>query len=164
MLHFVQHDRIIINNMELEKQIQADMVAAMKEKDAVRLASVRAIKAAIMLAKTAEGGTGEVTDPEIVKIIQKLVKQRKESAQQYTDAGRPELAENELAEAAAMEVYLPKQLSEAEVEAELVKIIAEVGATQPSDMGKVMGVATKRLAGLAEGRLISTLVKKLLAK
>ena len=164
MSHFVQHDRIIRNNMELEKQIQADMVAAMKEKDTVRLASVRAIKAAIMLAKTAEGGTGEVTDPEIVKIIQKLVKQRKESAQQYTDAGRPELAENELAEAAAMEVYLPKQLSEAEVEAELVKIIAEVGATQPSDMGKVMGVATKRLAGLAEGRLISTLVKKLLAK
>ena len=103
-------------------------------------------------------------DQYIVKIIQKLVKQRKESAQQYNDAGRPELAENELAEAAAMEVYLPKQLSEAEVEAELVKIIAEVGATQPSDMGKVMGVATKRLAGLAEGRLISTLVKKLLAK
>ena len=164
MRHFVQHDRIIINNMELEKQIQADMVAAMKEKDAVRLASVRAIKAAIMLAKTAEGGTGEVTDPEIVKIIQKLVKQRKESAQQYNDAGRPELAENELAEAAAMEVYLPKQLSEEEVEAELVKIIAEVGATQPSDMGKVMGVATKKLAGLAEGRLISSLVKKLLAK
>ena len=164
MRHFVQHDRIIINNMELEKQIQADMVAAMKEKDAVRLASVRAIKAAIMLAKTAEGGTGEVTDPEIVKIIQKLVKQRKESAQQYNDAGRPELAENELAEAAAMEVYLPKQLSEAEVEAELVKIIAEVGATQPSDMGKVMGVATKKLAGLAEGRLISSLVKQLLAK
>ena len=164
MRHFVQHDRIIINNMELEKQIQADMVAAMKEKDAVRLASVRAIKAAILLAKTAEGGNGEVSDQDIVKIIQKLVKQRKESAQQYNDAGRPELAENELAEAAAMEVYLPKQLSEAEVEAELVKIIAEVGATQPSDMGKVMGVATKRLAGLAEGRLISTLVKKLLAK
>ena len=150
--------------MELEKQIQTDMVAAMKAKDSVRLASVRAIKAAIMLAKTAEGGNGEVTDPEIVKIIQKLVKQRKESAQQYTDAGRPELAENELAEAAAMEGYLPKQLSEAEVEAELVKIIAEVGATQPSDMGKVMGVATKRLAGLAEGRVISTLVKKLLAQ
>ena len=164
LFHFVQHDRIIINNMELEKQIQADMVAAMKEKDTVRLASVRAIKAAIMLAKTAEGGNGEVSEQDIVKIIQKLVKQRKESAQQYTDAGRPELAENELAEAAAMEVYLPKQLSEAEVEAELVKIIAEVGATQPSDMGKVMGVATKRLAGLAEGRLISTLVKKLLAK
>ena len=150
--------------MELEKRIQSDMVSAMKAKEAVRLASLRAIKAAIMLAKTAEGATGEVSDQDVVKIIQKLVKQRKESAQQYTDAGRPELAENELAEAAVMEVYLPKQLSEAEVEAELEKIIAEVGATQPSDMGKVMGVATKRLAGLAEGRLISTLVKKHLNK
>lgn len=140
------------------------MVAAMKAKDNVKLASLRAIKAAILLAKTAEGGSGEVSDQEIVKIIQKLVKQRKESAQQYNDAGRPELAENELAEVAAMEVYLPKQLSEAEVEAELVKIIAEVGASAPSDMGKVMGVATKRLAGLAEGRLISALVKKLLAQ
>jgi uncharacterized protein YqeY len=150
--------------MELEKRIQADMVAAMKAKEAVRLSSLRAIKAAIMLAKTAEGATGEVSDQDIVKIIQKLVKQRKESAQQYTDAGRPELAENEVAEMEAMEVYLPKQLTEAEVEAELVKIIAEVGATQPSEMGKVMGVATKRLAGLADGRVISTLVKKLLAK
>ena len=152
------------NTDNMEKRIQADMVAAMKAKEAVKLASLRAIKAAILLAKTAEGGSGEVSDQEIVKIIQKLVKQRKESAQQYVDAGRPELAENELAEVAEMEVYLPKQLSEAEVEAELVKIIAEVGATQPSDMGKVMGVATKRLAGLAEGRLISTLVKQLLSK
>ena len=148
----------------MEKQIQADMVAAMKAKETVRLASLRAIKAAITLAKTAEGANGEVDNAAIVKIIQKLVKQRKESAQQYTDAGRPELAENELADAVCMEVYLPKQLSEAEVEAELTKIIAEVGATQPSDMGKVMGVATKRLAGLAEGRVISTLVKKLLTK
>jgi uncharacterized protein YqeY len=150
--------------MEMEKRIQADMVAAMKAKETVRLASLRAIKAAIMLAKTAEGATGEVDDAAVTKIIQKLVKQRKESAQQYMDAGRPELAENELAEAACMEVYLPKQLSEAEVEAKLAEIIAEVGAVQPSDMGKVMGVATKRLAGLAEGRLISTLVKKLLTK
>ena len=148
----------------MENRIQADMVAAMKAKDAVKLASLRAVKAAVLLAKTAEGGSGEVTDQDIVKIIQKLVKQRKESAQQYTDAGRPELAENELAEAAVMEVYLPKQLSEEEVKAELTKIIAEVGASKPSDMGKVMGVATKRLAGLAEGRLISTLVKKLLTK
>ena len=150
--------------MELEKKIQADMVAAMKAKEAVKLSSLRAIKAAIMLAKTAEGATGEVSDQDIVKIIQKLVKQRKESAQQYTDAGRPELAANEVAEMEAMEVYLPKQLSEAEVEAELVKIIAEVGATQPSEMGKVMGVATKKLAGLADGRVISTLVKKLLSQ
>ena len=148
----------------MEKQIQADMVAAMKAKETVRLASLRAIKAAITLAKTAEGATGDIDDAAIVKIIQKLVKQRKESAQQYNDAGRPELAENELAEAAVMEVYLPKQLSEAEVEAKLAEIIAEVGASQPSDIGKVMGVATKRLAGLAEGRLISTLVKKLLTK
>ena len=150
--------------MEMEKRIQTDMVAAMKAKETVKLASLRAIKAAILLAKTAEGGNGDVTDQEVVKIIQKLVKQRKESAQQYNDAGRPELAENELAEVAAMEVYLPKQLSEDEVKAELEKIIAEVGASQPSDMGKVMGVATKRLAGLAEGRLISTLVKQLLSK
>ena len=139
------------------------MVSAMKAKETVRLASLRAIKAAITLAKTAEGSTGEIDEAGIVKIIQKLVKQRKESAQQYNDAGRPELAENELAEAAVMEVYLPKQLSEAEVEEQLKGIIAEVGATKPSDMGKVMGVATKRLAGLAEGRVISTLVKKLLS-
>ena len=149
--------------MELEKQIQADMVAAMKAKETVRLASLRSIKAAIMLAKTAEGATGEVSDAEVVKIIQKLVKQRKESAQQYNDAGRPELAENELAEAAVMEVYLPKQLSEAELEAELTKIIAEVGASTPQEMGKVMGVATKKLAGLADGRAISAMVKKLLS-
>ena len=147
----------------MEQRIQADMVAAMKAKETVKLASLRAIKAAIMLAKTAEGSTGEVSDQEIVKIIQKLVKQRTESAQQYNEAGRPELAENELAEAAVMEVYLPKQLSEAELEAELTKIIAEVGAKTPQEMGKVMGVATKKLAGLADGRAISAAVKKLLA-
>lgn len=139
------------------------MVAAMKAKETVRLASLRAVKAAILLAKTAEGGTGEVTDADIVKIIQKLVKQRKESAEQYNAANRPELAENELAEAEAMSVYLPKQLSEAEIEARLKEIIAAVGASKPSDMGKVMGVATKQLAGLADGRVISTIVKKLLA-
>ncbi len=149
--------------MELEKQIQADMVAAMKAHETVRLAALRGIKAAILLAKTSEGGNGEVSDADIVKIIQKLVKQRKESAGIYAQQNRPELAENELAEASAMEVYLPKQLGEAEVEAELKAIIAEVGASKPSDMGKVMGVATKRLAGQADGRLISTIVKRLLA-
>ena len=150
--------------MELEKKIQSDMVAAMKARETVRLAALRGIKAAILLARTSEGGSGEVSDAEVVKIIQKLVKQRKESAEIYAQQNRPELAENELAEAAAMEVYLPKQLSEAEVEAELVKIIAETGASQPSDMGKVMGVATKRLAGQADGKLISMTVKRLLAK
>ncbi len=149
--------------MELEKQIQADMVAAMKAHETVRLAALRGIKAAILLAKTSEGGNGEVSDADIVRIIQKLVKQRKESAGIYTQQNRPELAENELAEASAMEVYLPKQLGEAEVEAELKAIIAEVGASKPSDMGKVMGVATKRLAGQADGRLISTIVKRLLS-
>ena len=148
--------------MELEKQIQFDMIAAMKAHETSRLAALRGIKAAILLAKTAENGNGEVSDNEIIKIIQKLVKQRKESAEIYAGQNRPELAENELAEAKAMEVYLPKQLEESEVENILREIIAETGACKPSDMGKVMGVATKRLAGQADGKLISTLVKKLL--
>lgn len=135
----------------------------MKAKETVRLAALRGIKAAILLAKTSEGAGQEISDADIVKIIGKLVKQRKESAEIYTQQNRPELAANELAEAAAMEVYLPKQLSEAEVEAELRSVIAETGASGMADMGKVMGVATKRLAGQADGRLISTLVKKLLA-
>lgn len=150
--------------MSLEKQIQADMMSAMKAHEAVRLAALRGIKAAILLAKTSEGGTGEVTDADIVKIIQKLVKQRKESAEIYSGQNRPELAENELAEAAAMEVYLPKQLGEEEVREILKGIISEVGASKPSDMGKVMGVATKRLTGQADGKMISTLVKALLAE
>lgn len=148
----------------MEKRIQADMIAAMKAKETIKVTSLRAIKAAITLAKTAEGATGEVTDTDIIKIIQKLVKQRKESAQQYTDAGRFDLAANELAEADIMDVYLPRQLSEIELEVELAKIIVEVGATKPQDMGKVMGVATKRLAGLADGKVISMIVKKLLSK
>lgn len=145
----------------MEKRIQSDLVAAMKEKNVIKLASIRAIKTAITVAKTAPGA-GEITDQDIIKIIQKLVKQRKESAQQYNDAGRFDLAANELAEAEIMEVYLPKQLSEIELEVELAKIIVEVGATKPQDMGKVMGVANKRLAGLADGKAISTMVKKLL--
>ena len=149
--------------MELEKKIQADMVSAMKAKETVRLAALRGIKAAILLAKTSEGGNGEVTDADIVKIIRKLVKQRKESAEIYSGQNRQDLAENELAEAAAMEVYLPRQLEEAELREILKGIIAETGASKPSDMGKVMGVATKRLAGQADGKLVSTLVKELLA-
>ncbi len=146
----------------LEEKIQQDIKAAMLAKDSVALASVRGIKAAILLAKTAEGGK-PVDDAEIVKIIQKLVKQRKESAEIYAQQNRPELAENELAEAAVMEKYLPKQLSEAEVEEALKGIIAQVGATSMADMGKVMGTATKALAGQADGKLISALVRKLLA-
>lgn len=149
--------------MELEKQIQTDLVAAMKAHETVRLAALRGIKAAILLAKTSEGGNGEVTDADIVKIIRKLVKQRKESAEIYSGQNRQDLAENELAEAAAMEVYLPRQLEEAELREILKGIIAETGASKPSDMGKVMGVATKRLAGQADGKLVSTLVKEILA-
>ena len=149
--------------MALEQQIQKDIMEAMKAKDTVRLNSVRSIKSAILLAKTAEGGSKELTDSDIIKLIQKLAKQRKEAAEQYVAAGRKELADNELAEAEVLASYLPKMLSEAEVEEKLKAIVAEVGASKPSDMGKVMGVATKQLAGLAEGRVISAIVKKLLA-
>lgn len=149
--------------MALEAQIQKDIMAAMKEKDTVRLNAVRSIKSAILLAKTSEGGSKELTDADIITIIRKLAKQRKEAAEQYTAAGRNELAENEKAEADVLEVYLPKQLSEEQVQARLREIVDRVGASKPSDMGKVMGVATKELAGLAEGKVISAIVKNLLA-
>lgn len=149
--------------MPLEQQIQKDIMAAMKAHDQVRMNAVRSIKSAILLAKTAEGAKESLEDADVVKMIMKLAKQRRESAEQYTAAGRPELAENELAEAAVLEKYLPRQLSEAEVEEKLKEIIAATGASSPADMGKVMGVATKQLAGLADGKTISTIVRKLLA-
>ncbi|MDD3200455.1 MAG: GatB/YqeY domain-containing protein [Bacteroidales bacterium] len=149
--------------MSLESQIQQDLKDAMIAKDKVALASVRGIKAAILLAKTSEGATGEITDADIVKLIQKLVKQRKESAEIYSQQNRQELADNELAEIKVMEKYLPKQMSESEVEAALKQIIAQVGATSAADMGKVMGTATKALAGRADGKIISAIVKRLLA-
>jgi len=148
--------------MTLEQQIQEDIKAAMKAKDAVAMAAVRAVKNEILLFKTAEGGSKDVTDGDVMKMIQKLIKQRKETAQIYVDNGRQELADNELAEANVMERYLPKQLSNEELEARIKEIIAETGATSIKDMGKVMGVATKRLAGVADGRAISTAVKTLL--
>ena len=149
--------------MALEQQIQEDIKVAMKTKDAVALAATRAIKGEILLFKTSEGGTKDVTDGDILKMIQKLVKQRKEAAEQFVAAGRQELADNELAEAAVMEKYLPKQLSEDEVEENVKEIIAQVGASSIKDMGKVMGVANKALAGLSDGRTISTVVKRLLS-
>ena len=148
----------------LEQQIQNDLKAAMLAKDKVALASIRGIKAAILLAKTAEGGQKDtLEDAELIKIIQKLVKQRKESAAIYSQQNRPELAENELAEVAVMEKYLPKALSEEEVEAIVKQIIADTGASSMADMGKVMGAATKQLAGQADGRVISSIVKRLLS-
>ena len=149
--------------MTLEQQIQEDIKAAMKAKDPVALAATRAVKGEILLFKTAEGGNGEVTDSDVLKMIQKLIKQRKESAEQYNAAGRPELADNELAEASAMEKYLPKQLSAEEVETKVREIVAQVGATSIRDMGRVMGVATKALAGQADGRTISSAVKSVLS-
>ena len=149
--------------MALEQQIQEDIQAAMKAHDAVATAATRAIKGEILLFKTSEGGSKEVSDGDILKMIQKLIKQRKESAEQFIAAGRQELADNELAEAAIMEKYLPKQLSEAEVEEKVKAIIAEVGATSIKDMGKVMGAANKALAGQSDGRTISNVVKRLLA-
>ena len=149
--------------MTLEQQIQEDIKAAMKAKDTVALAATRAVKGEILLFKTSEGGAKEVTDADVLKMIQKLIKQRKESAEQYSAAGRPELADNELAEAAAMEKYLPKQLSAEEVEAKVREIVAQVGATSIRDMGRVMGVATKALAGQADGRAISAAVKSILS-
>lgn len=148
--------------MALEQQIQKDIMEAMKAHNTVRTNAVRAIKSEILLAKTSGAGA-EITDGDVIKLIQKLIKQRKESAAMYAQGGRQDLADNELAEAAEMEGYLPKQLSEAEVE-EIVKgIISETGASSMADMGKVMGLATKKLAGQADGRTVSTIVKKLLA-
>ncbi len=148
--------------MALEQQIQKDIMEAMKAHNTVRTNAVRAIKSEILLAKTSGAGA-EITDGDVIKLIQKLIKQRKESAAMYAQGGRQDLADNELAEAAEMEGYLPKQLSEAEVE-EIVKgIIAETGASSMADMGKVMGLTTKKLAGQADGRTVSTIVKKLLA-
>ena len=148
--------------MSLEIEINNGIKQAMLGKEKVRLAALRAIKAEILLAKTADG-SDEISDAAILKIIQKLVKQRKESAAVYTANNRPELAENELAEATCLEVYLPKQLEGAELENILKGIIAQVGAKTPADMGKVMGVATKKLAGQADGRTISETVKRLLS-
>lgn len=149
--------------MKLEEQIQKDIMASMKAHDQIRLNAVRSIKSAILLAKTSEGAKENLEDADVIKLIMKLAKQRKESAEQYKTAGRPELAGNELAEAAVLEEYLPKQLGEEELEARLKEIITALGASSPADMGKVMGAATKQLAGLADGRAISALVKKLLA-
>ena len=149
--------------MDLFDRISADIMAAMKAKDRVRLEALRGIKKEFIEAKTAEGAGGVLTDENAIRIMTKMVKQRNESARIYRENNRPELAEPELAAAAVIEEYLPKQLTEAELEAELKKIIAETGATSPKEMGKVMGVATKALAGRADGRMISTLVKQLLS-
>jgi len=149
--------------MSLEQKIMADLKAAMLAKDEAGLRSLRAIKAAIIVAKTAEGAKGEITEEEETKLLQKLVKSRKDSLEIFQQQNRPELAKKEEEEIAVIEKFLPKQMTTDEVKAALSKIIAETGASSPADMGKVMGVATKQLAGKADGKTISSLVKELLA-
>lgn len=148
--------------MTLFDKVSEDIKKAMLAREKVRLEALRGAKKEFLEAKTAKGANGELSYDNAVKILVKMVKQRKESARIYEENNRKELADNELAEAAVLEEYLPKQLGADELEAEIRAIIAETGAAGPKDMGKVMGVATKRLAGKAEGRAISETVKNIL--
>jgi uncharacterized protein YqeY len=148
--------------MNLFDKISEDIKSAMLAKDKIRLEALRGVKKEFLEAKTAKGSDGELTDETATKIIVKMVKQRKDSAGIYAEQNRPELAEKELAEVAVLEEYLPKQMTPGELEAALKGIIEKSGATSAKDMGKVMGVASKELAGKAEGRAISEAVKKLL--
>lgn len=148
--------------MDLFDRISEDIKKAMLAKDRVRLEALRGIKKEFLEAKTAKGGDGTLSDEAATKVLVKMAKQRRESAAIYSEQNRPELAEGELAEVAVIEEYLPRQLSDEELTAELKKIIAQVGATDAKMMGKVMGVASKQLAGRADGRAISAKVKELL--
>jgi len=149
--------------MNLFEQITSDIKAAMLAREVVKLEALRGIKKEFLEAKTAKGGDGELSEEIATKILTKMVKQRKDAADIYAQQNRPELAEKELAEVAVISTYLPKQLSEAELETIIKQIIADVNAEGAKDMGKVMGVASKQLAGKAEGRTISEVVKRLLA-
>ena len=149
--------------MTLFDKISEDIKAAMKARDKVRLETLRNIKKVFLEAKTAPGANDELSDADAMKILQKLAKQGRESAQTYIDNGRSDLAEGENAQADIIEEYLPEPLTESEVEAIVKDIISSVGARSMKDMGRVMGQASARLAGQADGRVISTIVKKLLA-
>ena len=150
--------------MSLEQKVMADMKDAMKAKDEGGLRGLRAIKAAIIIAKTAEGAGGELKEEDEPKLLQKLVKQRKDSLQIYQQQNRADLAKKEEEEIAIIEKFLPRQLDEAALKAILSEIIAATGASSVADMGKVMGMATKQLAGQADGKAIGAAVKELLAK
>ena len=147
--------------MSLEVKIMDQMKEAMKAKDSVALEALRAIKSAIILAKTEAGATDSLTEEQEIKMLQRLVKMRKDSAEIFTKQNRPDLAEPELAQIAVIEKFLPAQLSEEEVEAIISKIIAETGASGIASMGKVMGLATAKIGGQAEGKVISGVVKHL---
>ncbi|MFV0417512.1 MAG: GatB/YqeY domain-containing protein [Dysgonomonas sp.] len=150
--------------MNLFDRVSEDIKDAMRAKDKIRLEALRGMKKEFLEAKTAKGAADELSDETAIQILQKMAKQRRDSAEIYTQQNRPDLSEKELAELAVIETYLPKQLSQEELDAKITEIIAQVGAASPADMGKVMGVATKALAGLAAGKAISETVKKLLSK
>lgn len=149
--------------MNLFDKVSGDIKSAMLARDKVRLEALRGIKKEFLEAKTAKGSDGELADDAALKILTRMVKQRKESAAIYTEQNRADLADEELAQASIIEEYLPKQMTAEELEAALKEIIARVGATSAKDMGKVMGTATKELAGKAEGKAISAKVRELLA-
>lgn len=149
--------------MSLKQQIDSDIKTAMLAKNKDELTALRSVKSLILLAETEKGGSGDISLEVENKLLMKAAKQRKESAEIFQKEGRNDLAKKELLELEVVSRYLPKQLSESEVEAELKKVIEQVGAKGPQDMGKVMGAATKQLAGKADGKMISELVKKLLA-
>jgi uncharacterized protein YqeY len=149
--------------MSLKSQVESGIKDAMRAKDQDSLRALRAIKSLILLEETKGGGSGELTADDELKLLTKAAKQRRESADIYKAQDRADLLEKEEAELAIIEQFLPKQLTEDEVKAKLQEIIARIGASSPADMGKVMGVATKELAGQADGRVVSTLVKGLLA-
>jgi len=150
--------------MALEQKVMADLKTAMLAKDEGALRGLRAIKAAIIIAKTSEGAGGELKEEDETKLLQKLVKQRKDSLEIYQQQNRADLAKKEEEEIAVIEKFLPRQLDEAALKAALAKIIAETGASSPADIGKVMGAATKQLAGQADGKTISAVAKELLSK
>jgi uncharacterized protein YqeY len=150
--------------MSLFDIVSNDIKSAMLAKDKIRLEALRGVKKEFLEAKTAKGAEGDLSDDTALKIFQRMIKQRKDSAAIYSEQNRPELAEKELAEVAALEMYLPKQLSPEELERAIKEIITQSGASSPKDMGKVMGVATKTLSGKTEGRLISETVKRLLTE
>lgn len=150
--------------MSLEQKVMADLKTAMLARDEKSLRSLRAIKAAIILAKTAEGAGGEIKEDEEIKVLQKLIKQRKDSLEIYRTQHRNDLAQKEEEEIFVIEKFLPKQISADELKSILQKIITDTGAHSPADMGKVMGIASKQLAGKADGKTISATVKELLAK
>lgn len=149
--------------MNLKEQIDADIKKAMLAKNKDELTALRSVKSLIILAETEKGGSGDISQETESKLLMKAAKQRKESAEIFQKENRPELAQKELFELEVISRYLPKQLTEQEISTALAQIIAQVGAKGPQDMGKVMGMATKQLAGKADGKVISDLVKKLLA-